>query len=219
MRTDFIKKKLTIFLRLQCQTEVAFSAVPKRMLFATRRKMIQLAFTKTTLGMVAKTGRLSKRHILKIFRKSRLSGSEYNFLISFLKPVNVCKPQRPCFLHSYPHRRPAPLFYSDSLIAFWVLHTSPGFPFFQFCMFQISLPWMTLLSAPPSRNFSKLSSLTLLFPSSLPSQHLTLKRLSTEPQGPPVSLTGISQMLSCLLILSFTHFKAVSPATKNKYRK
>ena len=54
------KKKLTIFLRLQCQTEVAFSAVPKRMLFATRRKMIQLAFTKTTLGMVAKTGRLSK---------------------------------------------------------------------------------------------------------------------------------------------------------------
>ena len=62
------------------------------MLFVTRRKKIQLAFIKTTLGMVAKTGRLSKRHILKIFRKSRLSGSEYNFLISFPNPVNVCKP-------------------------------------------------------------------------------------------------------------------------------
>ena len=189
------------------------------MLFATRRKMIQPAFTKTPLGMVAKTDWLSKRHILKIFRKSRPSGSEYNFLISFPNPVNICKPQWPCFLHFYHLRRPAPLFYRESLTAFWVLHSSPGFPFFQFCVFQISLPWMTLLSEPPSRSFSKLSSLTLLFPSSLPSQHLTSKQLFTEHQGPPVSLTGISQMLSCLFILSFTHFKAVSPATKNKYRK
>lgn len=160
------------------------------MLFATRRKMIQPAFTKTTLGMVAKTGWLSKRHILKIFRKSRPSGSEYNFLISFPNPVNICKPQWPCFLHFYHLRRPAPLFYRESLTAFWVLHSSPGFPFFQFCVFQISLPWMTLLSEPPSRNFYKLSSLTLLFPSSLPSQHLTSKHL----------FTGISQMLSCLFM-------------------
>lgn len=158
------------------------------MLFATRRKMIQPAFTKTTLGMVAKTGRLSKRHILKIFRKGRPSGSEYNFLISFLNPVNICKPQWPCFLHFYYLRRPAPLFYSESLIVFWVFHTSPGFPFFQFCVFQISIPWMTLLSAPPSRNFSKLSSLTLLFPSSLPSQHLTSEAIihrASRPAGLP----------------------------------
>lgn len=70
MRTDF-RKKDYFFLEVHARLKLAFSAVPERMLFVTRRK-IQLAFTKTTLGMVAKTGRLSKRHILKTFRKSRL---------------------------------------------------------------------------------------------------------------------------------------------------
>lgn len=113
-----LHRKIDYFLRLQCQTEVELNAVSKRMLFATRRKMIQPAFTKATLGMMAKTDWFSKRHILKILRKGRPSGSEHNFLISSPHPVNVCKSRWPGFLHFYHPRRPAPLFHNESLTAF-----------------------------------------------------------------------------------------------------
>lgn len=55
---------------------------PKRIPFVTR-KIIQLAFTKATLGTVTKIDRLFKRHILKISRRvGRQAGTQFPVLLS-----------------------------------------------------------------------------------------------------------------------------------------
>lgn len=164
------EKNRLFFWGSSARLKLAFSAVPERMLFVTRRKKKFACFYQNNSGneWQKQVGYL-KAHIEDFFRKSRLSGSEYNFLISFPNPVNVCKTPWPCFLHFY-HLEDLPL-----PVLQWITPSilSPScFP---------RIPVLSILHvsdfpplpAPPSRNFSKLLSLTLLFPSSLPSQHLT----------------------------------------------
>lgn len=133
------------------------NALPKRIPFVTR-KIIQLAFTKATLGTMIKIDWFFKRHILKISRRvGHQAGAQFPVLLS--KAYKRSQIPLALLPSLSPHWKSCPFVLQSTVSC--IFQASSGFLFVPFYVFQISLPLMTLLSASPSRGYSKPPSLTL----------------------------------------------------------
>lgn len=117
---------------------VVLTAVPKKVPFVTGRRLIQPASTKTTLGTVAKTDRLLKRHILQTARKGRPAGRSTASRLPLQTPRTIQIPRA-----APRSRHPGRATLCPKVELHSAFCTSSGFSFLQCHIFQTPLPLIT----------------------------------------------------------------------------